>query len=57
MGKILNINVPFMSFNCDFLPIVNNFQNIRLSLLEEESQIEQHKKLAMELNVFGEEKG
>lgn len=35
--------------------LVNNFQNIRQSLLEEDSSVEQHKKLALELNVFGED--
>ncbi|OXA61168.1 cation channel sperm-associated protein 2 [Folsomia candida] len=35
--------------------MVNNFQNIRQSLLEEDSSVEQHKKLALELNVFGED--
>lgn len=38
-----------------FIFLVNNFQNIRQNLLEEDTTLDQKKKLALELNVFGDD--
>jgi len=52
MLKLVEI---FMNYTSYSLFVVNNFQTIQQDLMEEEAQVEQHKKLALELNVFSED--